>query len=434
VLLGSMIGPLDSAVNAAFPAISAAFGLEVAAIRWVVISYLVTFSSCVIVSGRLGDFFGYRRVFGIGLLLSSAAFVACALAPAYGWLLAARVAQGVGAALVLGAGPALALSIYPETERTRVLARFGAAFAAGLAAGPALGGGLVDAWGWQSVFLGRLPIALAAWLLLVRVPAPPAKSARRFHATGPLLLAAWTGCLLLALSLPGAAALALGLAAVVAFAAFVRHEARSPQPIVRLALFRSASFAVPNLAGVAVHFAGFTIFLLGPYLFVREMGLSAQLAGVLLAMGPTGAAIGSTLAERLARPLGVRRIAFAGMALTFAGVAVASTWHGGSNPWFVGFCLALQGTGIGLFQVAYTDLVIATLPPEERGVASSLTNFTRTLGVVGCAALASALFRVAESGGSTFVQAYGFAFSSVAAGSALFLVLTLLRPRVWFPR
>ena len=108
MLLGSVAGPLDSAVNAAFPAISAAFDLEVAAIRWIVISYLVTFSCCVIVSGRLGDLFGYHKVFGAGLLLSAAAFIACGLAPGYGWLLAARVAQGVGIALVLGAeGPGL---------------------------------------------------------------------------------------------------------------------------------------------------------------------------------------------------------------------------------------------------------------------------------------------------------------------------------------
>jgi MFS family permease len=434
VLLGSVAGPLDSAVNAAFPAITAAFGLEVAAIRWIVISYLVTFSCCVIVSGRLGDLFGYRRVFSAGLLVSAAAFIACGLAPGYGWLLAARVAQGVGIALVLGVGPALALSIYPEDQRTRVLARYGAAVAIAFGAGPAIGGLLVETWGWQAVYFARVPVALAAWLLLGRVPALPSDSAGRFDATGSLLLAVWTGCLLLAISTTGTVALALGLAAAGAFAAFLRREARSSQPILRLGLFRSASFAVPNLAAIAVHFAGFAIFLLGPYLFVREMGLSAQAGGLLLALGPCGAAIGSALAGRLAPRFGARRIAFAGMLLAFAGVAVASTWHGGSGPAEIGVCLAFQGLGVGLFHVAYTDIVIAALPLQERGVASSLTNFTRTLGVVACAALGSALFRAAEAEGGSFVQAYAFVFRSTAIGVWAFFALTLLRPRVWLAR
>ena len=442
VLLGSLVAPLDSAVNAAFPAINAAFSLDVASIRWVVISYLVSFSSFVIVSGRLGDLFGYRRVFGAGLLVSAAAFLACGLAQEYRWLLAARVLQGIGVALVVGAGPALAMSIFPESERTRVLARYGAAFGIGLAAGPAVGGLLVDAYGWQAVYFARVPLALASWILLGRVPAVAPAPGRRFDAAGSVLLATWTGSLLLGIALPGVTGLAFGVLAVGAFLIFAARETRSREPMFRLALFRDATFSVPNLAAVAVHFAGFTIFLLGPYFFVRELGLSAMQAGLLLALGPCGAAIGSMLAGRLASRLGARRLAFAGMLLDFAGVAAAATWDGGSGLAAISLCLALQGAGIGLFQVAYTDIVIAALPVHERGVASSLTNFTRTLGVVACAVAGSALFRAAESGalaegaatGAAFLQGYTLAFSAIGAGAAAFLLLSLLWPRAWFPR
>lgn len=442
VLAGSIVAPLDSAVNAAFPAINAAFGLEVASIRWVVISYLVAFSSCVIVSGRLGDLYGYRKVFGAGLLASSAAFLACGFAPDYGWLLAARVVQGVGIALVLGVGPALALSIYPESDRTRVLARFGAAFAIGLALGPAAGGALVDAFGWQAVYFARVPLALGAWLLLGRVPAAPVAAGPRFDASGSVLLATWSGSLLLAIALPGPAGLAAGLLAAFALVWFVRRESRASHPMIRLSLFRTAAFAVPNLAAVSVHFTGFIIFLLGPYLFVNALGLTAKVAGFLLALGPAGAVLGATLASRLVARFGARRAAFAGMLLNVAVVAVAAGWDGRTGLATIGLWLALGGLGIGLFQVAYSDLVIEALPPQERGVASSLTNFTRTLGVVACAVAGSALFRHAEShalaegstAGEAFLQGYGFAFGAVAAGVGLFIVLTLLRPRVWFPR
>lgn len=442
VLLGSIVAPLDSAVNAAFPAMNAAFALDVASIRWVVISYLVAFSSCVIVSGRLGDLFGYRRVFGAGLLVSTAAFLACGFAPDYGWLLAARVVQGVGIALVLGAAPALALSIFPESERTRVLSRFGAAFAIGLTAGPAAGGALVDAFGWQAVYFARVPLALGAWLLLGRVTAKPQASDSRFDLSGSVLLATWTGSLLLGIALPGATGVAFGILAAATFAWFVLRESRSRQPMIRLALFRTAAFSVPNLAAVSVHFTGFIVFLLGPYLFVNALGLSARTAGFLLALGPAGAVLGSVLAARLVARFGARPAAFAGMLLNVAVVAVASGWDGATGLAAIGCWLALGGLGIGLFQVAYSDLVIAALPPEERGVASSLTNFTRTLGVVACAVIGSALFRSAESqalaqgavAGAAFLQGYAFAFGSVAAGIGLFIVLTLLRPRVWFPR
>jgi MFS family permease len=433
VLLGSVIAPLDSAVNAAFPAINAAFALDVASIRWVVIAYLVAFSSCVIVSGRLGDLFGYRKVFGIGLLGSTAAFLGCALAPDYGWLLAARAAQGVGIALVVGTGPALALSLYPDSERTRVLARLGMAFGVALAAGPAIGGVLVEAFGWEAVYFARVPLALGAWLLLGRVPAVPQAAGRPFDFAGSLLLAAWSGSLMLAVALPGTLALAFGFLAAAGFTVFLRRETRLAHPIIRPSLFRSAAFSVPNLAAAMVHFAGFTIFLLGPYFFVRELGLSARGAGLLLALGPVGAAAGSALAARLSIRIGARRVAFAGMLLDFAGVAIASTWDGGSSIALIGAVLVLQGVGIGMFHLAYSDIVIATLPAEERGVASSLTNFTRTFGVVACAVIGSALFSVAEARGGTFLEAYQFAFGSLALGISVFLLLALLRPRVWFP-
>jgi MFS family permease len=442
VLLGTIVAPLDSAVNAAFPAITAAFALEVAAIQWLVIAYMVAFSSLVIVSGRVADLFGHRRVFGWGLGVVALAFLGCGLAPGYGWLLVARVLQGVGVAFILGAGPALALGVYPASERTRVLARYAAAFAIGLAAGPALGGALVEAFGWRAVYLARVPIAFAALLLLARVPPTQIRPGRTFDIAGALLLAAWTGSLMLALTLRGTVGVGLGVVAAGAFSLFVVREARTAEPTIRIGLFRDAAFAVPNLASVAVHFAGFGVFLLGPYFFVRVTGLSAQGAGLLLALGPAAAALGSVLAGRIAQATGARRVAFAGTLLNLAGVAIAATWDAQTGVAAIAATLALQGSGIGLFQVAYADTVIAALPLEDRGVAASLANLTCTFGVVSCAALMSALFAAGESaalakgaaGVAAFAEGFGFAFGSAAAGLAVLLGLSFLKGRVWLAR
>src|SRR5262245_15710384 len=152
VLLGALVAPLDAAVNVAFPAITAAFELDLPDIRWLVILYVLAYGSLMVVGGRLGDLYGYRRVFGIGLAVVAASFIACSLAPAYQILLAARVGQGVGVALVLGCGPALALSQFAETERTLVLGQYTSMLACGGAIGVLAGGALTGAYGWQAVF------------------------------------------------------------------------------------------------------------------------------------------------------------------------------------------------------------------------------------------------------------------------------------------
>jgi MFS family permease len=145
-----MVVPFDSSVNVAFPHIIRAFDLPIPAIQWVVIAYTLTYAALTLVFGRVGDMLGYRRIFLIGSAWSTIAFLMCAAAPSYHWLLAARVMQGVGAALALSCGPALATSLYPESERTRVLGLYTMAFGIGGALGPVLAGQLVAWFGWPA--------------------------------------------------------------------------------------------------------------------------------------------------------------------------------------------------------------------------------------------------------------------------------------------
>ena len=171
--LGAALPPLDIAVNVAFPAISAAFALETQAIRWVVAAYVLTYASLMLAFGRLGDVVGYRRVFRAGLLLAAGAFVLCALAPDYGWLLAARTVQGVAAALLLSCAPALATSLYDESRRTWVLGAFASMSAGAAVVGPLVGGASIALLGWAGVFWFRAPLALVALALLPFVPCCP---------------------------------------------------------------------------------------------------------------------------------------------------------------------------------------------------------------------------------------------------------------------
>src|ERR1700736_226466 len=161
--LGTSVVPLDTAVNIAFPAITGSFGLPIQMIQWVVICYVLTYASLMLAFGRVGDIFSHGRVFRIGLLWSSAAYLLCALAPSYAWLLFCRFLQGIGAALIVSCAPALVTGLFPEDKRSRAIGVFTVMYAIGSAAGPLLGGVLVQLWGWQAVFWFRAPIAFTPW-------------------------------------------------------------------------------------------------------------------------------------------------------------------------------------------------------------------------------------------------------------------------------
>lgn len=446
--LGTIPAPLDTAVNIAMPSITAAFALPLQDIRWIVIAYVLTYASLMLVFGRLGDLFGYRRIFQLGLLVSALGFLACSLAPSYALVLLGRMLQGVGAALALSCGPALAISLLDERERTRALGFYAGVTAAGAALGPLLGGLLVERWGWSAVFAFRIPVVLAALMLSWLIPPPAATGARdRFDAIGAVLLVAWMAALLFAFAVHAGpfgrlVPFALVLFGLVTFAAFVVHETRTTQPLIRLGYFRDADFAVMNAMSIAVNFATFSVLILVPYYLVRVAGLELAAGGGVLALGAGGTIIGARLAGRLARSARVGRLALAGIALNIMGLGAISSWTAATPMLGLGLALLAQGVGLGLFQVAYADFVTASLPVADRGVAGSLTILTRTIGVVtGATGLAAAFahFEAAalatgETAVAAFLAGFQSTFLGVAVGLALLALLSLLRPGVWFGR
>ena len=199
--LGTVAAPLDTAVNIAFPSITRAFALEVRGHPLGGDRLRADLRQPDAVFGKLGDLLGYRRIFQLGLLVSAAGFAACSLAPTYGLLLLGRMLQGVGIALTLSCAPALATSLFDESERTRALGAYAAITAAGSALGPLVGGFLVERWEWNAVFWFRAPLVLVALALSGLIPAAPRRgSARGFDALGAVLLVAWMSALLLAFS------------------------------------------------------------------------------------------------------------------------------------------------------------------------------------------------------------------------------------------
>lgn len=438
VCLGTISAPLDSAVNIAFPRITEAFGLPQSGIRWVIIAYVLTYASLTLAFGKLGDLFGYRRVFVAGLVISAAGYAACSMAPHFALLLAGRVLQGVGAALTWSCAPALATSLYPEGERTRVLGFYSAAIAIGAALGPLAGGTLVQTFGWPVVFWARLPLVATAFVLAWLIPAGAASAVRRaFDWTGALLLVGWLSAFLLAAARPemphaeivGYALLVVGVATLWAF---LSHESRHPDPIIRPALFRDKGFLVLNLSSIAVNLAGFSVMLLVPFHLTRTAGLESSIGGLVLGSNAIGVVVGSWLAGRVAGWSGQTPLATFGVVLSVLGLGAVSLWTARTDPQAMAAMLFVQGLGLGLFQVAYSDKVLATLPPADRGVAGSLTLVTRTIGIVGAAAGLSLLSRhlgaeaVASGVADPGLDAFRGTFRLVSLGLGFGLVVVLL--------
>ncbi len=435
--LGTLLGPLDSAVNIAFPDITSGFAIPLQSIQWVVISYVLTYASLMLIFGRLGDLFGYRRIFRIGLALSAGAFLLCATASQYEWLLAFRIVQGIGTAMVISCGPALVTSLFDETARPRVLGAYVAMFGIGGAIGPSLGGVLVEQWGWPAVFWFRLPIAVAALVLTLALPAPVRRNAGGgFDRIGAVLLVLALGLLLATFSQLRNAAIGpawlglLVLGTAGAFVWFVWHERRVAAPIIELGLFRNLEFALFNLTNIAVNFAGFSVLLLVPYFLVGAAGLPLSLGGMILASGAVGIIAAAQAGGRLIQRLGAGRIAAAGAIMVACGIASIGFWPSHAPPAIMVATLLVHGAGLGLFQVSCLEAVTAAAPRIDRGVAGSLVMVTRTIGIVLAASLLTLLFVTLRDGAAgDFLAGFQATFRYTAAFLLTYLLAVWLLPR-----
>jgi EmrB/QacA subfamily drug resistance transporter len=434
VALGTLVVPFDSSVNFAFPYITRALGLPIPAIQWVIISYTLTYAALMLVFGRVGDMLGYRRIFLIGSAWSAVAFVLCAMAPSFTALLVARVLQGVGAALVLSCGPALATSLHHDSARTRILGIYTMAIGVGGALGPLVAGLLVPLIDWPAVFWFRAPIALAAFLLGWLLPRDTLPTHReKFDAIGGVLLVLAISAMLLALNQLQHSALWAALAAMLcaaATAAFIVQERSTERPIIDLRFFRDIDFSLLNAGHAALNLAGFSVLLLVPFYLARFGGLSAHATGLLLACSPSGTVIAAPLAARLAARVAPRLLAVIGASAMAIGQILIGTAGTVPNVPALAAAMALQGFGVGLFQVAYFDIVTASIPRADRGVAGSLVMMTRTLGTVSGATVLMLLFQTwagSAPDAQAFLAGFGNTFRLAAMLPLLVVLLGLAR-------
>ncbi|MFZ2155105.1 MAG: MFS transporter [Bradyrhizobium sp.] len=429
--LGTATTQLDTSVNIAFPAITRGFDLSIGDIQWVVICYVLAYASLLLALGRIGDTIGHVIVYRTGLIWSAATFLLVGIAPSYGAMLAFRCLQGIGAALVLSCGAALVTSLYGEERRGRALGVYTMMMALGLMLGPLLGGALVAIWDWPAVFWFRIPIAIAALLLLRGLPASQPRAAREpFDIAGGIALALGLVTMLMALNrIREYSAVWLGLLSALAFAGFVFRQTRAARPIIDFEVFHLPGFAMLNFVSVLANVAAFSVWLLVPYYLTRVSFYALAESGAILASGALGAVLAAPVGGRLiGHRISAERLAIAGAAEIGAGLLMLSAWTEQTTTALRVAGLIVQGVGLGLFQLAYTDIVTAALPLRERGVAGSLALLTRTLGTVAAASLVLMVFEILQSK-QGFFEAFHQTFQLAALLAFISAGLLAVSPR-----
>jgi EmrB/QacA subfamily drug resistance transporter len=411
ILVASFMVVLDfTIVNIALPSIEHAFGLPTSVVQWVVTGYAIAFSGLLILGGRAADMLGRRRTFIAGLVVFSLASLAGGLAGDPALLVAARVVQGAGAALVAPAAISLITTSFPPgPRRTRAIGLYGCMASAGFVSGQVLGGVLVEWTGWRAVFLVNVPVGLAAALLARRVIAVPAASAsaapgpaaasadrRRLDVRGTVLITAAVALAVFGISqgnvLGWTSPLVLGAAvsAACAAAGFIAAEARHPAPLVRpCLLLRPGLRDGAVLAFLLGVWNGGELLVLSFYLQQR-LGFSPLATGLVIApQGLAGLTMGF-LGPRLAGRLGVRRVLVLAGAAATAGFAVLTRLPtAGYNP----LLLVVVLVGAGGAGTAFGSILLASreLADDDQGLAGGVINTTRQVGAAVGAALLPAV-------------------------------------------
>ncbi len=389
-----------SIANAALPVLAQALAASFQAAQWILLSYLLAVTTMVAIAGRLGDLVGRRRLLLSGIALFTAASALCGLATSLWLLIAARAAQGAGAAIMMALALAFAGEVIPKARIGSAMGLLGTMSAVGTMLGPSLGGILVSHAGWQMIFLVNVPlgaVALAlAWRLL---PADrPAAVARvtDLDGTGMALLLLGLGAYALAMTLGrghfGPGSLALLLVACVAVAGFVRAEARAASPLIHLHLFRHRARSAGLAANLLVSTVMMATLVVGPFYLSVALGLDAAMVGMLLSVGPLVAALGGLPAGRLVDRFGTGGTSIAGLGAMLAGALALSLLP--ATLGIAGYVLpiVLMTGGYALFQAANNAAIMRDASPAQRGLVSGMLGLSRNLGLVTGASAMGAVF------------------------------------------
>jgi EmrB/QacA subfamily drug resistance transporter len=426
---GLFILMLDSTVVAlALSSIKGDLGASAAELQWVMNGYLLTIAVLVVTAGRLGDMFGRKRAFVIGMVLFGAGSILSGAAQGPEMLIGGRVLQGIGAAPVLSLSLAIVCNAFPAEEQPRALGIWAAVSAIALAIGPVVGGALVDL-DWRFIFWVNLPV-VATGLAIILAAAPESTdpgAGRHVDLLGLLALSAGLGGLVLAMvqsrEWPAGVTAALAVVGVLALSLFARVERRARQPIVEFALFRNGPYFGASAAAFAVVGSYWAVMFFQPQYLQDVRGHSAVLSGLLILPVTAPMVFISPFSGRLIGRFGARGLMTAGMVFGAVGLVVLTQIGADSSYALLLVGYLMFGIAIGLVYAPMSTAAMAVMPAEKVGIASGVLAMDRI--VAGSLALAAtgAAFHALQASGDSFADSIAgstwVAVALCAAGTAL---------------
>jgi EmrB/QacA subfamily drug resistance transporter len=380
----------NTVVNLALPTIQKQLNAGLSELQWIVDAFTLLLASLMLTGGTLGDLYGRKRAFIIGLTVFTAGSLLCALSPTIHVLIGGRALQGLGAAVMMPSTLAILTNTFTDPrERAQAIGIWAGVSGIALALGPALGGIMVDAFGWQSIFYINVPIGLIAFGIAAKlVPESKNPEGRSLDIFGQVLaivgLAALTYAFIEANSYGWRSATILTLIVVglVVLIAFGLWERRVKSPMLQFSFFRNLTFLGSNLVGLLVSFGFFgMVFFLGLYM-QQVQGYTPTQAGVRQLASTLAVMVSAIVSGRIVARIGARIPIAVGMGLVGAGIlgfiaVQADTPY--SSYWWI---LTMMGVGVGLVMSPMTTAVMSSVPPARAGMASATLNTTRQVGGV----------------------------------------------------
>ncbi|HJH31228.1 MAG TPA: DHA2 family efflux MFS transporter permease subunit [Methanosarcinaceae archaeon] len=443
VSIGIFMATLDgSIVNIALPTLSRLFDTDISTISWVILSYLLTITTFLLTLGRLSDMYGRKKVFAGGLLVFSLGSGLCSLSTSVGQLIAFRIVQGFGAAMILATSTAIVTFSFPHTERGKAMGIIGTIVSVGSMTGPVLGGFLIDLVGWQSIFYINVPIGIFASAYSLKVlESEEVHKGQKFDIPGAFFMFICVMSLMLAITqgqgMGWNSPLIIGLFSifVIALMIFLYIENKASQPMVELSMFKHRPFSASNASSYLSFVAMFTIILMMPYYMEEVLNYSTIHVGMTLIAIPLVMAVVAPVSGWLSDKTNSFMLSSLGMVITCVALYMLGILDQNSTQFDIVIGLGLVGLGMGLFQSPNNSIIMGSVPVNRLGIAGSLLGIMRNLGMITGIAISSAVFTrgvdLQEALGAShipaFLTGYHDAFMVAVAVCTLGVLTSMVR-------
>ena len=389
-----------SIANVGLPTLAQAFNAPFQQVQWIVLAYLLAITTLIVSVGRLGDVMGRRRLMLGGITLFTLASALCGVAPSLWLLIAARVVQGLGAAIMMVLTMAMVGEAVPKEKTGSAMGLLGTMSAVGTALGPTLGGVLIAWFGWPALFLINLPLGILTLVLAYQYLPKDHKVTNtkkvEFDLMGTVILvltlAAYAVSMTIGRGSFGPLNITLLVLAVIGLGLFVLAESRAEAPLIQMATFKNSVLSTGFTMSAIVTTVVMATLVVGPFYLSGALGLDPAHVGLVMSSGPIIAALAGAPAGRLVDQLGAYRMGIfglVGMVIGTSAMTLLPTRFG--IPGYIAPLIVITGS-YALFQAANNTAVMTNIRPDQRGVISGLLNLSRNLGLVTGASVMGAVF------------------------------------------